>query len=414
MSSEEDDDDDDEQDRPSSDEPLNVVFLYADDWTFKTLGKVNPYVITPNIDRLADQGILFTHSCVTTSICWMSRGTLVTGQYSSRHKAFTPSDMTLYDDWNNTLYQKLADAGIYNGFFGKWHNGMNSTLLKQAMPERSFYYGHHWLRPGRHITEQNEEDALNFLKRKKWGDKPFTLTVSFFATHAQDGSEGQYYPQNTSMQYYNSRPVPTPKNNDTFKQLPSFITERCEARKRYHQRYHNYTEYQHHMKNMYRMATEVDIACGKIIRELQRQDLLKKTLVIFTTGTVVSSLDFSYESWVMYFSCSCMLTFYLPSFLADNGNFHSEHGLAEKWFPHEESIRVPLVVWDPRLPKSKRGIVNDDYVLSIDLAPTILKAAGVEVPSTMQGRDFSDLYLKQDVDWRTEWCKYKQFCPSME
>ena len=317
MSSEEDDDDDDddEQDRHSSDEPLNVVFLYADDWTFKTLGKVNPYVITPNIDRLADQGILFTHSCVTTSICWMSRGTLVTGQYSSRHKAFTPSDMTLYDDWNNTLYQKLADAGIYNGFFGKWHNGMNNTLLKQAMPERSFYYGHHWLRPGRHITEQNEEDALNFLKRKKWGEKPFTLTVSFFATHAQDGSEGQYYPQNTSMQYYNSRPVPTPKNNDTFKQLPSFITERCEARKRYHQRYHNYTEYQHHMKNMYRMATEVDIACGKIIRELQRQDLLKKTLVIFTTGTVVSSSAFAYESWVMYFSCSCMLTFYLPSLI---------------------------------------------------------------------------------------------------
>jgi arylsulfatase len=96
---------------------------------------------------------------------------------------------------------------------------------------------------------------------------------------------------------------------------------------------------------------------------------------------------------------------YYPFFI-DNGNFHSEHGLSEKWFPHEESIRVPLVVWDPRLPKSKRGLVNDEYVLSIDLAPTILKAAGVQVPNTMQGRDFSDLYLKKNVEWRKEWCKY--------
>ena len=73
---------------------------------------------------------------------------------------------------------------------------------------------------------------------------------------------------------------------------------------------------------MHRMATEVDAACGKIIQELERQDLVKNAMIIFTT---------------------------------DNGNHHSERGLADRWFPHEDSVRVPLIVWDPRMPASKAG-----------------------------------------------------------
>ncbi len=96
------------------------------------------------------------------------------------------------------------------------------------------------------------------------------------------------------------------------------------------------------MKNYYRLATEVDSTCGRVLDELKKQGVLDNTLVIFTT---------------------------------DNGYYHAEHGLADKWYPHQESIRVPLIIHDPRMPKDKRGTTNDDFTLNVDLAPTILAAA---------------------------------------
>lgn len=113
-------------------------------------------------------------------------------------------------------------------------------------------------------------------------------------------------------------------------------------------------------KNYYRLASEVDATCGKVIAELKSQGLYENTLVIFTT---------------------------------DNGYFHAEHGLADKWYPHQESIRVPLIVHDPRMPTNRSGQTNDQFTLNADLAPTILAAANIAAPSRMQGRDFAPLYI---------------------
>jgi arylsulfatase A-like enzyme len=142
------------------------------------------------------------------------------------------------------------------------------------------------------------------------------------------------------------------------------------------------------MKNYYRLATEVDAACGKVIAELKRQGIYDNTLVIFTT---------------------------------DNGYYHGEHGLADKWYPHQESIRVPLIIRDPRMPAAKRGTTNDGFTLNVDLAPTILGIAGVPAPGTMQGRDISPLYLAEKTpEWRTEFfyehptLKDKDFIPASE
>jgi arylsulfatase len=339
-----DDNDNSTPPRDKKEIPMNIVLLYADDWTYKTLGKVNPFVKTPNLDKLADKGILFTHNCVTTSVCWMSRATLFTGQYASTHHAFKPSKGPFFETWNETLWQQLANAGYYNGFFGKWHNGMaRRDLINQAMHENKFYFGRHWQTKSKHVTVKNYEDGVDFLLKKKWGDRPFSLTVSFYATHAMDTSKEHYYPQPKSMSLYANDTVPVNGNHtESWKRMPYFFGEKNEGRKRFRDRYKTAALYQTKMKNMYRMATEVDTACGKIIEELERQDLLKNTMIIFTT---------------------------------DNGNFHSEHGLADKWFPHEESIRVPLIVWDPRMPSSKAGTTNDEFTLNLDLAPTILSVS---------------------------------------
>jgi hypothetical protein len=78
-------------------EPLNIVLFYADDWTSKVVGKLNPLVHTPNIDKMADNGMMFTQNCVTTSVCWISRASLMTGVYSARHRQTEPWKTVRHD-----------------------------------------------------------------------------------------------------------------------------------------------------------------------------------------------------------------------------------------------------------------------------------------------------------------------------
>lgn len=351
---------------------LNIVLLYADDWRHDTLGIAgNPIVRTPNIDSLARTGVRFTHSYVTTSICGVSRATLFTGQWMSRHG--NPAFAMFKTPWSETFPGLLRADGYYVGHVGKWHNG--------AFPAENYdfgrsYAGTHWqrLQDGStiHVTQRNENDALAFLRTRP-KDKPFVLTLAFFATHAEDQNSKQYLyqPQSESL-YQNERiPIPRTADDEYFHRLPRFIAnEQNEGRNRWHWRFDTPEKYQQYMKAYYRLATEVDTTIGRVLAELKAQGLDDNTLVIFTT---------------------------------DNGYFHGEHGLADKWYPYEESIRVPLIVRDPRMPKNRRGTTDDEIVLNADLAPSILAAAKVAAPATMQGRDFAPLYLAvKRPAWRQE------------
>jgi arylsulfatase len=373
-----------------AEQPLNVLVLYADDWRHDTLGIAgNPVVKTPHLDRLAKEGVRFTQNCVTTSICGVSRATLFTGQWMSRHgnRAFE----MFRTPWAETYPGILRDKGYWVGHIGKWHNG--------KFPADKFdvglsYSGRHWIKQPDgsmiHVTQKNERDALDFLKSRP-KDKPFCLTLAFFATHAEDPNPKQYLPQPESMALYNdvTIPIPPTAGDEFFRKLPSFVaTEKNEGRNRWRWRFDTAEKYQEYMKNYYRLATEVDAACGRLLAELEAQGLREKTLVIFTT---------------------------------DNGYFHGEHGLADKWYPHQESIRVPLIVRDPRMPSVKAGSTNDDFTLNVDLAPTILGATASTVPKTMQGRDIAPLYLATEKPaWRTEFfyehgiIKNRDFIPASQ
>ena len=351
---------------------MNVLVLYADDWRHDTLSCAgNPVVKTPRLDALAREGVRFTQNRVTTSICGVSRATLFTGQWMSRHgnRAFE----MFKTPWAETYPGLLRSAGYFTGHVGKWHNG--------KFPADNFdfgrsYAGRHWLKTpdGKeiHVTQKNENDALEFL-RSRPQDKPFCLTLAFFATHAEDQNPKQYLPMPASMELYKDAVIPVPKTatEEHFRRLPPFVgNEKNEGRRRWHWRFDTPEKYQEYMKNYYRMATEVDTVCGRVLDELARQGALDKTLVIFTT---------------------------------DNGYFHAEHGLADKWYPYEESIRVPLIVRDPRMTSTRRGGTNDDFTLNVDLAPTILAAAAVAAPKNMQGRDIAPLYLAATRPaWRSE------------
>ena len=370
--------------------PLNIVVLYADDWRHDTLGAAgHPVVKTPHLDRLAKEGMRFTHNCVTTAICGVSRATLLTGQWMSRHG--NPAFAMFTTPWAETYPGLLRRNGYHVGHIGKWHNG---TFPQDKFDFGRAYSGTHWIREADgtkiHVTQKNENDALEFLRTRPT-DKPFVLTLAFFATHAEDQNPLQFLPQPASMELYKDTVIPVPKtsSDEDFKRLPPFIAnEQNEGRVRYHWRFDTPEKYQTMMKNYYRLATEVDATCGRVLAALRQQGLLENTLVIFT---------------------------------ADNGYFHAEHGLADKWYPYEESIRTPLIVRDPRMPAAQRGQTNDDFTLNVDLAPTFLAAAGIAAPARMQGRDLSSLYLASTAPaWRTEFfyehatIKNIHFIPSSE
>ena len=367
----------------------NVVILYADDWRFDTLGCAgNPIVKTPNLDALASKGVRFSHNCVTTSICGVSRATLFTGQWMSRHG--NPAFNAFKTPWNETYPGILRDNGYWVGHIGKWHNG--------KFPSDKFdfgraYSGVHWMKNEDgteiHVTQKNENDAMEFLSTRPT-EKPFCLTLAFFATHAEDHNPKQFLPQPESMELYKDVSIPVPENAtaDSWKRVPDFFTDKNEGRNRWTWRFDTPEKYQEMMKNYYRLATEVDATCGRVIAELKKQGIYENTLVIFTT---------------------------------DNGYFHAEHGLADKWYPHQESIRVPLIIHDPRMLAAKRGTTDDNLTLNADLAPTILSAVGISAPSTMQGRDLAPLYLASEKpEWRSDFfyehamLKDKSFIPASE
>ncbi len=374
----------------AADKPMNVLVLFADDWRHNTLGCAgNPIVKTPHIDALSQQGYRFTHNCVTTSICGVSRATFLTGQYMSRHGN---TGFKMFNTPFKETYPGIMRAnGYYVGHVGKWHCG------KFPAEEFDFgvaYHGKHWIKQKDgtqiHVTKKNEVDALEFFASRP-KDKPFCLSVNFFATHAEDGNPKQFLPQPESMSLYTDVTIPFAKTitDEYFYRLPPFLAnEKNEGRHRWHWRFDDPNKAQEMMKNYYRLATEVDAVCGKMIAILKEQGVYENTLIIFTT---------------------------------DNGYFHAEHGLADKWYPFEESIRVPLIIYDPRMDKAKHGQTNDDFTLNIDLAPTILSATGCPIPKTMQGRDIAPLYLAAEKPaWRTEFfyehatIKNKDFIPASQ
>jgi arylsulfatase A-like enzyme len=275
--------------------------------------------------------------------------------------------------WSKTYPGVLRASGYFTGQIGKWHNG--------AFPKEQFdfgraYGGRFWMPQAAgervHVTMKNEQDALEFLHTAP-SDQPFCLTLAFFATHAEDGHPEQFLPQSSSADLYANAEIPQPaaSSAEHLSRLPAFLRdERNEGRVRWHWRFDDEAKRMEMMRRYYRLATEVDSACGRILSALRETQRLDQTLVVFTT---------------------------------DNGYFHGEHGLADKWYPYEESIRVPCIVRDPRLPPEQRGQVIEEMTLSVDIAPTLLQAAGAKVPSGMQGVDLAPLYLaKERPAWREE------------
>ena len=346
-------------------DPPNILFLLADDWRGDTLGCAGSVVRTPHLDALAKRGVRFTECRVTTSICCVSRATLLTGQHMARHGIDRFGLPLSPEAWAQTYPALLRQAGYHTGFVGKFGVG---KIGEKAFDFQRVYEGVHWMPDGKdakvHVTAKNERDALAFLAARP-KDKPFCLSVSFFAAHAEDKAPEQYLPQPWSAKLYEGVTIPVPRTATEahFKALPPFLaTELNEGRVRWRKRFDTPERFQTYMTNYYRLATEADAVVGRLVAELRTQGVLETTLIVFT---------------------------------GDNGYFHGERGLADKWYPYEEALRVPLIVCDPRMRPGIRGTTSAARVLNLDVAPTLLDAAGVRVPARMQGREVRTFYTAE-------------------
>jgi arylsulfatase len=353
---------------------MNVVVFVIDDTRWDSIGAAgNRIVKTPHIDALAAEGIRFAQARVVSSICMTSRASILTGQYMSRHgidrfgKPLTP------EAFARTYVGALRAAGYWAGHVGKYDVGAPREGDYDFLRA---YHGRHWLTNANgervHVTEQNARDSVEFLRTRP-KEKPFLLTVGYFAPHAEDAAKEQYLPQDWSAKFYEGVKVPPSSLSDEkyLRALPTFLSkESNEGRIRFKWRFDTPARYQEYMIRYYRLVTEVDAAIGRLVDELKAQDVYDKTLILF---------------------------------IGDNGYFHGDRGLADKWYPYEQALRVPLVIRDPRVRLQRRGATNNEFALNIDVAPTVISAAGLPVSDVMQGRDLSSLYLAEKAPaWRDE------------
>jgi len=375
-------------------EMSNILIFCPDEMkAYKTRTYGHPLVKTPNMDRLAAEGVLFENAFLTTSICMASRASVMLGQFESRHQCNfeRPSNKTIsYAEFDKSYPRLLQKAGYRTGFIGKFGFAVSKDKIlncplnpdgsrdsrghlwkkQEYMPVDKFdaWYGFPGQgryfpkgEDGKHLTRIMGEQAREFFEDCEQG-RPFCLSISFKAPH------GPTQPDPAYKDMYKDVKIPRRINDgdEYFEKLPKVVREYWRGRRVY-QKEAGPEKYQEFMERHYQCISGIDVVVGQIRDELRRLKLDDNTVIIYTS---------------------------------DNGYFCGSKGLGGKCLLYEESIRTPLIIFDPRLDVSKRGIRRRELVVNIDFAPTMLDMAGVKIPATMQGMSMLSLVMGKQKKWR--------------
>jgi arylsulfatase A-like enzyme len=352
----------------------NIVYMYADDWRWDCIGVEQkergdkgrfPWLETPRIDKLAQEGIRFRNSFVVNSLCSPGRACVLTSRYSHLNGIIGNSKAMSPD--TPTLGTQLKQAGYSTAYCGKFH--MDSQRTRPGFDYVASFIGqgkyndcpilfgdkqiptHGW------IDDVSTDYAIKFLKQQT-KDKPFFLWLGFKSPHGPRG--GESLPERDRDLYAGkeSRPVP---NLD----VPAIFDREAKQElnnkvRRESRQFEGHRAYMRHI-------TAIDQCVGRVLDALESAGHMEDTIIIVAS---------------------------------DNGYYLGEHELGDKRSAYDESMRVPLLV---RLPgeAAKRGITSDAMVLNIDYAPTILDFAGADPLPDAQGRSFRRLANGEHPDdWR--------------
>jgi len=383
----------------------NILFIMSDDHDAHAIScygsKVNQ---TPNIDRIAKEGMRFEHCFCTNSICAPSRAVILTGKYS--HLNGLIDNSVKFDGSQQTGPKLLQQAGYETAIVGKWHLQTDPTGFDywNILPGQGVYYnppmiemGVRKKNPG-YVTEILTDQALRWLKERK-GDKPFYLMLHHKAPHREWEPAPQY------LTLYDDKDIPEPAtlfddytgrgraaheqdmtiaktmtNRDVKLVGPNNLTPEQKAKwdAAYEPKIKAFKEanpqgkdlvrwkYRRYMQDYLACIASVDDSVGRVLDYLKESGLAGDTIIIYAS---------------------------------DQGFYLGEHGWFDKRFMYEESLQMPLLV---RYPKEiKAGSVNKDIVMNLDFAETFLDYAGVRVPEDMQGVSLRPLLQgKTPGDWR--------------
>jgi arylsulfatase A-like enzyme len=367
-----------------SDERPNIIFVMTDDHTHHQMSLTgNTFISTPNLDRLAREGVWFKNAFCTNSLCAPSRAAILTGCLSNINGILGNSEsadkIEVMDPALPTYPLLLQAAGYQTGIVGKWHlphdpRGFDYSCI---LPGQGLYYDPDMIENGErkqfqgYVTDVITDKALDYLKGLN-GQKPFCLV------YQHKGPHRPFTPAQRHEELYadNDLPYPESFNDDYATRLVAgkaadMKFEQSIARD-YGDIFGAMTEvekkewiYQRYVKDHYRAMQSVDEGLGRVLDYLDETGLAENTLIIYTT---------------------------------DNGFFLGEHGWYDKRFMYEPSLRIPFLLRYPA--KVKPGHVEERMVMNIDVAPTILDFAGIDIPQVMQGESLKPLLLGESFAWR--------------
>ena len=367
-------------DEPTQNGKMNILVFYASDHRADMIGSSSEPMAanarTPNLDALASNSIVFTNNYVTTPVDWSSAASFYSGKYTYNHQVYWNTDSC--KNCETDVFRAVHGADYYTGHIGKWAVAKDNVLdyVDYSVSYEGWYYkdiadaGVMW-----HVTERNEHDTLRFNREGRDFCFPFFFVTGFFANTALFDDPEQYYPQFYSQAIYRYITIVPPVTNteEDWNNMPEFFHGTANRNRAFYNIRFAPEVFQTMSKKIYRLVLELDHAMGVVMEDLENQGLLDSTMVIITSG---------------------------------NGMSMGERGLAEKATPFEEVLRTPLLIKDPRMPASKAGTKVTELTLNIDLAPTILSAAGVssdDFPEEWQGRDLAELYLGTETpEWRED------------
>jgi N-acetylglucosamine-6-sulfatase len=361
----------------------NIVFILVDDARWDDLGCTgHPFSKTPNIDRIAREGITFRNAFATTVICSPSRASILTGLHTRTHGIIDNTDRSAASHKLATFPQWLQRAGYETAFIGKWHMGNDDTrrpgfdywacLKGQGSsfdPELNVN-GKEVQTKG-YVTDVLSARALEFLKAPH--AKPFLLYYSHKAVHPEtvqraDGSLSDptlsnFIPADRHKNLYAGVNVPRRPNALAAPQGKPALQRTIPGLPPLGPKTGSSDEV---ILNRLRMLAAVDESVGEVFKALEATGQLDRTLIVFTS---------------------------------DHGYYYGEHGLSvERRLAYEEGIRIPLLLRYP--PRIKAGTKRDQMALTLDFAPTLLQLAGVPVPEGLHGKSLVPLFANEAAPLR--------------
>lgn len=396
----------------------NIIYIMSDDHAYQAISAYGHGLNeTPNIDRLASEGAIFTRACVTNSICAPSRAVMLTGKHSFVNGKV---DNVLPFDWNQPNFPKILQAnGYQTAMIGKIHlDGIPQGFdFSMVLPGQGQYYNPDFLINGERIrkegycTEIITETALDWLKNKRDQNKPFcmlyhqkaphrnwlpapkylnlydsvtfTPPASFFDDYQGRGTAAKTQEMKVDghAQWGHDFKLIVDPNGDTTEFWNDLKRMNPQQRADWMNAYESENQqllanmpqgkdlaiwkYNRYIKDYLRCIKSVDDGVGELLNYLEEAGLSENTIVIYTS---------------------------------DQGFYLGEHGWFDKRFMYEESFRTPLLM---RYPKEiKPGTKIDKLVQNLDFAPTFLDYAGVEIPKDMQGESFKKLVSGETGEWR--------------